>query len=236
MNIAIDGPAGAGKSTVAKILAKKLNYNYIDTGAMYRALTLKAIQEGVDFNNTNSLVSLLETTKIEIIHETVFLDGKDVTSEIRTPEVDQKVSITAAVPEIRKEMVNLQRRMAKNTNVIMDGRDIGTVVLPDANFKFFVTASEEERAKRRFKELTDKNYEVDYEYILKEISKRDKLDTKRKVSPLKQADDAIIINTNNKTIEEVVQEILSTLRGGNNGLIYLISKIFSTFYIMFKWK
>ncbi|HHU70291.1 MAG TPA: (d)CMP kinase [Thermoanaerobacterales bacterium] len=213
MNIAIDGPAGAGKSTVAKILAKKLNYNYIDTGAMYRALTLKAIQEGVDFNNTNSLVSLLETTKIEIIHETVFLDGKDVTSEIRTPEVDQKVSITAAVPEIRKEMVNLQRRMAKNTNVIMDGRDIGTVVLPDANFKFFVTASEEERAKRRFKELTDKNYEVDYEYILKEISKRDKLDTKRKVSPLKQADDAIIINTNNKTIEEVVQEILSYIKG-----------------------
>ena len=213
MNIAIDGPAGAGKSTVAKILAKKLNYNYIDTGAMYRALTLKAIQEGVDFNNTNSLVSLLETTKIEIIHETVFLDGKDVTSEIRTPEVDQKVSITAAVPEIRKEMFNLQRRMAKNTNVIMDGRDIGTVVLPDANFKFFVTASEEERAKRRFKELTDKNYEVDYEYILKEISKRDKLDTKRKVSPLKQADDAIIINTNNKTIEEVVQEILSYIKG-----------------------
>lgn len=213
MNIAIDGPAGAGKSTVAKILAKKLNYNYIDTGAMYRALTLKAIQEGVDFNNTNSLVSLLETTKIEIIHETVFLDGKDVTSEIRTPEVDQKVSITAAVPEIRKEMVNLQRRMAKNTNVIMDGRDIGTVVLPDAAFKFFVTASEEERAKRRFKELTDKNYEVDYEYILKEISKRDKLDTKRKVSPLKQADDAIIINTNNKTIEEVVQEILSYIKG-----------------------
>ena len=110
-------------------------------------------------------------------------------------------------------MVNLQRRMAKNTNVIMDGRDIGTVVLPDANFKFFVTASEEERAKRRFKELTDKNYEVDYEYILKEISKRDKLDTKRKVSPLKQADDAIIINTNNKTIEEVVQEILSYIKG-----------------------
>ena len=149
---------------------------------MYRALTLKAIQEGVDFNNTNSLVSLLETTKIEIIHETVFLDGKDVTSEIRTPEVDQKVSITAAVPEIRKEMVNLQRRMAKNTNVIMDGRDIGTVVLPDANFKFFVTAGEEERAKRRFKELTDKNYEVDYEYILKEISKRDKLIQNEKFS------------------------------------------------------
>ncbi|HHY13404.1 MAG TPA: (d)CMP kinase [Thermoanaerobacterales bacterium] len=214
MNIAIDGPAGAGKSTVAKILAKKLKYTYIDTGAMYRALTLKATRKKIDLNNEDLLLKLLKETEIQIKDFTVLLDEEDVTLDIRTPNIDKNVSITAAATKVRKHMIYLQRNMAKDTCVIMDGRDIGTVVLPKADFKFFITASIEERARRRYNELIDKGYKVNYSNIINEISKRDELDINRIVSPLKCAADAIVINTDNKSINEVVQQVLEYVSKG----------------------
>jgi cytidylate kinase len=208
MNIAIDGPAGAGKSTIAKILAEKLGMNYIDTGAMYRAITLKAIENNIDFNDVSSLINLVNNTDIKISNSRIYLDSKDVTDKIRTPLVNQKVSKIAAISEIREKMICLQRELAENGNVIMDGRDIGTVVLPNASLKFFITATVEERAKRRFLELKAKGYDVNYDNIKKEILSRDEQDMKRKISPLKLAEDAIVIDTSNKEIEEIIQEIL----------------------------
>jgi len=208
MNIAIDGPAGAGKSTIAKILAEKLGMNYIDTGAMYRAITLKAIENNIDFNDVSSLINLVNNTDIKISNGRIYLDSKDVTDKIRTPLVSQKVSKIAAISEIREKMICLQRELAENGNVIMDGRDIGTVVLPNASLKFFITATVEERAKRRFLELKAKGYNVNYDNIKKEILSRDEQDMKRKISPLKLAEDAIVIDTSNKEIEEIIQEIL----------------------------
>lgn len=208
MNIAIDGPAGAGKSTIAKILAEKLGMNYIDTGAMYRAITLKAIENNIDFNDVSSLINLVNNTDIKISNGRIYLDSKDVTDKIRTPLVNQKVSKIAAISEIREKMICLQRELAENGNVIMDGRDIGTVVLPNASLKFFITATVEERAKRRFLELKAKGYDVNYDNIKKEILSRDEQDMKRKISPLKLAEDAIVIDTSNKEIEEIIQEIL----------------------------
>jgi cytidylate kinase len=208
MNIAIDGPAGAGKSTIAKILAEKLGMNYIDTGAMYRAITLKAIENNIDFNDVSSLINLVNNTDIKISNGRIYLDSKDVTDKIRTPLVSQKVSKIAAISEIREKMICLQRELAENGNVIMDGRDIGTVVLPNASLKFFITATVEERAKRRFLELKAKGYDVNYDNIKKEILSRDEQDMKRKISPLKLAEDAIVIDTSNKEIEEIIQEIL----------------------------
>jgi cytidylate kinase len=208
MNIAIDGPAGAGKSTIAKILAEKLGMNYIDTGAMYRAITLKAIENNIDFNDVSSLINLVNNTDIKISNSRIYLDSKDVTDKIRTPLVNQKVSKIAAISEIRKKMIYLQKKLAENGNVIMDGRDIGTVVLPNASLKFFITATVEERAKRRFLELKAKGHDVNYDYIKKEILSRDEQDMNRKISPLKPAEDAIVIDTSNKEIEEIIQEIL----------------------------
>lgn len=208
MNIAIDGPAGAGKSTIAKILAEKLGMNYIDTGAMYRAITLKAIENNIDFNDVSSLINLVNNTDIKISNGRIYLDNKDVTNKIRTPLVNQKVSIIAAISEIREKMIYLQKKLAEDGNVIMDGRDIGTVVLPNASLKFFITATVEERAKRRFLELKAKGYDVNYDNIKKEILSRDEQDMKRKISPLKLAEDAIVIDTSNKEIEEIIQEIL----------------------------
>lgn len=208
MNIAIDGPAGAGKSTIAKILAEKLGMNYIDTGAMYRAITLKAIENNIDFNDVSSLINLVNNTDIKISNGRIYLDNKDVTNKIRTPLVNQKVSIIAAISEIREKMIYLQKKLAEDGNVIMDGRDIGTVVLPNASLKFFITATVEERAKRRFLELKAKGYDVNYDNIKKEILSRDEQDMKRKISPLKPAEDAIVIDTSNKEIKEIIQEIL----------------------------
>lgn len=208
MNIAIDGPAGAGKSTIAKILAEKLGMNYIDTGAMYRAITLKAIENNIDFNDVSSLINLVNNTDIKTSNGRIYLDSKDVTDKIRTPLVSQKVSKIAEISEIREKMICLQRELAENGNVIMDGRDIGTVVLPNASLKFFITATVEERAKRRFLELKAKGYDVNYDNIKKEILSRDEQDMKRKISPLKLAEDAIVIDTSNKEIKEIIQEIL----------------------------
>lgn len=219
VQIAIDGPAGAGKSSVAKILANKLGFIYIDTGAMYRALTYKALKNNIKFNQKQALINLAGNTAIDFKNEQnstsqrIFCDGQDISEMIRSPEVSQNVSLIAAIPEIRDYMVKLQQELGSKNNVIMDGRDIGTIVLPNAKYKFFLTASLEERANRRALELNEKGYQVDYNEVYNEISRRDKLDSERDVAPLKPAEDAIIIDTSNLNIEEVVNKILSLVLG-----------------------
>jgi len=208
-SIAIDGPAGAGKSTIAKIIAQRLNIEYIDTGAMYRAITLKIIRNGTDINNIDEIIELLEKTDINFINGRVYLDGEDVSEEIRLPEIGKLVSQVAAIKEVREKLVAIQRDIAKNKSVIMDGRDIGTNVLKDAEIKIFLVASVEERAKRRYKELIEKGIEVSYDDIVKEIEKRDYIDSTREVNPLRKADEAIVVSNTNKTLEEVVEEILN---------------------------
>jgi len=212
--IAVDGPAGAGKSTIAKKVAQKLNIEYIDTGAMYRALTLKVIRSNVEIDNVEEILKIMESTSIEFIDNHIYLDGTRVDEEIRENIINTKVSFIAKIKEVRQMMIKLQRKMAEYTNVIMDGRDIGTVVLPNANYKFFITASVEERAKRRYKELIEKNNEnITYEKVLEEIKERDKIDSTRKIAPLKKSPDAYEIDTTNKTIEECVDEIINIIEG-----------------------
>ncbi len=202
--IAVDGPAGAGKSTVSKICAARLGYTYIDTGAMYRAVALKVLQSGKNLDE-----NLLKDIEIRLdAFGKVFLDGRDVTKEIRTPEVSRGASDVAKFGFVRKKLTELQRDMAKSGKVIMDGRDIGTQVLPNADLKIFLTASVDERARRRFEELKSKNFAADLEQIKKEITLRDKQDSEREIAPLAQAPDAILIDSTNMTIEEVVLEIL----------------------------
>lgn len=208
-SIAIDGPAGAGKSTIAKIIAQRLKIEYIDTGAMYRAITLKAIRKGINISNIYEIIDLLNETDINFMNGRVYLDGEDVSEEIRLPEIGRFVSQVAAIKEVREKLVAIQRNIAKNKSVIMDGRDIGTNVLKDADIKIFLVASVEERAKRRYKELLEKGIEVSYDDIVKEIEKRDHIDSTREVNPLKKADDAIVVNNTNKSLEEVVEEILN---------------------------
>lgn len=215
IRIAIDGPAAAGKSTVAKNIAKRLSFVYIDTGAMYRALTLKALQENVDIKDEASLVQLLQTTKIELLQSTsnqkVLLDGRDVTEEIRKESVSNAVSFVAEHARVREALVKKQRELAENDNVVMDGRDIGTHVLPEAELKVFLIASVEERAKRRHKENVEKGYESDLNKLIEEIKERDERDSNRKTSPLVQAEDAIAIDTTSLSIEEVEEKILQLL-------------------------
>lgn len=217
VKIAIDGPAGAGKSSVAKMLAKQLGYIYIDTGAMYRALTYKIIKNNLDLNDIPNIVKIAYNTNIffdnskGVENQRIICDGLDVTELIRSPEVSQKVSWVASIPEIRDIMVKKQQELGQINNVIMDGRDIGTVVLPEAKYKFFLTASLEERAKRRTKEMEGKGYIVNPANIINEIINRDKLDTERDVSPLRVAKDAIFIDTSNSSLQEVVNKILSII-------------------------
>jgi CMP/dCMP kinase len=210
--IAIDGPAAAGKSTVAKIVAERLTYVYIDTGAMYRALTLKAINSEVDLNKERELFNLLLQTNISFEHngttQTVLLDQEDVTTEIRTQQVTNQVSLVAKHKSVREEMVNRQKELAKNRRVVMDGRDIGTHVIPDAEVKVFLIASVEERAERRHKENLEKGFESDLEQLKEEIKKRDQLDSEREVAPLIKAEDAIEIDTTSLSIEDVANKIL----------------------------
>lgn len=210
--IAIDGPAGSGKSTTARLVAQKLGYIYIDTGAMYRALTLKVIELGIDPNDESSIIKIAENTKIELLYENgnlkVILDGKDVSEKIRSPEVTSLVSIVSAHPKLRDIMVKKQRELGRNGGVVMDGRDIGTVVFPDADLKIFMTADVKERAKRRQKELKAQGFDVEIEKLIKEIEERDKFDSTREVGPLKKADDAIEIDTTNLTIDEQVELVL----------------------------
>lgn len=215
LNIAIDGPAGAGKSTVAKMIASRLGLLYVDTGSMYRALTLKAMNLNIDFSE-KELVRLCEDLDIELVYENgecrVLLDGQDVTEEIRTPKVSQNVSFVASIPQVRENMVMRQQLMAKNGGVVMDGRDIGTRVMKNADFKFFLTASIEERARRRLIDLKEKGYDVSLSDVIAEISERDDIDKKRSVDPLVPAEDAIIIDTTDLTAEQVVDKMLSYIK------------------------
>ncbi|NLY66951.1 MAG: (d)CMP kinase [Tissierellia bacterium] len=213
--IAVDGPAGAGKSTIAKRVAQILNIEYIDTGAMYRALTLKVIRSNIGIDNIEEIIKLMESTTIEFINNHIYLDGKNVDKEIRENIISKNVSYIAKIKEVRLMMIKLQRQIAESTNLIMDGRDIGTIVLPHANYKFFVTASVEERARRRYIELTEEGKEnITYEQVLEEIKIRDKIDSTREIAPLKKSPDAYVIDTTNKTIEESVNEIIAIIERG----------------------
>lgn len=216
INVAIDGPAGAGKSTVARLVAARLGYVYVDTGAMYRAVTLKSIREGVDLHDVAGLASLVERAAIELIPtesgQRVHLDGKDVSEAIRSAEVTSSVSTVSAVPAVRAVLVRLQRDMADARGVVMDGRDIGTNVLPDAEVKVFLTASVEIRAERRWKEIADKQPEVTKEQLTESIAERDRLDTERDVSPLRQAADAVLIDSSSLTIQQAAERILDLCR------------------------
>lgn len=209
--VAIDGPAGAGKSTVAQLAARKLGCTYIDTGAMYRAVAWKTLQQEKPVTD-ELILDVVKDVHVELAYvegkTTVSVDGTDVTGEIRTPEVTAIVSQVAALGPVRSRMVELQRRMAAKGSVLMDGRDIATSVLPDANVKIFLTASIEERARRRFKEMQAKGYDVSLEELQKDIAARDKADSEREISPLVQAPDAELLDTSNMGIDEVVQAII----------------------------
>lgn len=213
--VAIDGPAGAGKSTVAQLAARKLGCTYIDTGAMYRAVAWKTLQRKQPVTD-ELILDVVKDVHVELAYvegkTTVSVDGTDVTGEIRTPEVTAIVSQVAALGPVRSRMVELQRRMAAKGSVLMDGRDIATSVLPDANVKIFLTASIEERARRRFKEMQAKGYDVSLEELQKEIAARDKADSEREISPLVQAPDAELLDTSHMGIDEVVQAIIDRCR------------------------
>ena len=209
--VAIDGPAGAGKSTGAQLAARKLGCTYIDTGAMYRAVAWKTLQRKQPVTD-ELILDVVKDVHVELAYvegkTTVSVDGTDVTGEIRTPEVTAIVSQVAALGPVRSRMVELQRRMAAKGSVLMDGRDIATSVLPDANVKIFLTASIEERARRRFKEMQEKGYNVSLDELQKDIAARDKADSEREISPLVQAPDAELLDTSNMGIDEVVQAII----------------------------
>lgn len=208
MIIAIDGPAGSGKSTIAKLIAEDLELVYLDTGAMYRLVTLKALNDGI-LGNLDKIIKMLDNLNIDIKENGFYLDDIDVSEEIRKPVVSENVSDIAAIREVREKMVDLQRKFSESKNVILDGRDIGTVVFPNADVKIFLVADAKERANRRYKELVAKGENVRIEEIYENILKRDEIDSTRKESPLKKADNAIEVDTTSKNIEEVKKEILN---------------------------
>ena len=209
INIAIDGPAGAGKSTIAKAVAKRLGMIYLDTGAMYRSVAYYVLEHGADVNDERAVEALLPGIEMDIRYENgmqqIYVSGKNVTPYLREPHMSKAASDVSALPCVRYKMVELQREFAASHDVVLDGRDIGTFVLPDANRKFFMTASPEERAKRRFKELTEKGSVCTFEEVLADINKRDYNDSHRAVAPLKQAEDAVRIDTTDMSIEQVTE-------------------------------
>lgn len=205
--VTVDGPAGSGKSTIAKIIAKKYGFTYLDTGAMYRMIALYALENSISLDDTEAVKDMLKNTKLDIIENQFFLNGKDVSEEIRTPRVSAIVSPVSAIKEVRVKLVDLQREISKGKSVILDGRDIGTVVFPNGDVKIFLVASPEERAKRRLKEYEEKGVEADYESVLASIKERDYLDSIRKESPLKKAEDAHEIDSSTMSIDEVVEAI-----------------------------
>lgn len=212
LTIAIDGPAGSGKSTTARIVAQKLGYLYLDTGAMYRALTLKVLQSGIDLNEEQTIAQLAERTRIELENVNgeikVLLDGKDVSQEIRTPKVTEKVSAISAIPAVRKIMVRKQQNLGRKGGIVAEGRDIGTVVFPQADLKVYLVASLEERARRRQEELRRQGIEIDREKLLADLQKRDTQDASRACAPLKKANDAIELDTTHLSIDEQVNIVL----------------------------
>ena len=215
-NVAIDGPAGAGKSTIAKRIAKKLGYIYVDTGAMYRAMAYYLIQNQVDASNKEAIVAACQHADISIRYQdgeqVVLLNGENVNAYLRTEAVGNMASVSSAVPEVRKKLVELQQKLARETDVVMDGRDIGTVVLPDADVKVYLTASVETRAKRRFLELQEKGEAADLQKIAADIEDRDYRDMHRDISPLRQAEDATLVDSSDMTIDQVVERILELCR------------------------
>lgn len=220
MQIAIDGPAGAGKSSVAREVARRLAFKCLDTGAMYRAVTLQALKKGIDLGNGKLLVELVRSCKLDAEYNDqegtlIYLDGENVTAEIRGPLVNQNVSVVAKSPELRRELVFLQRELADKSNgIVMEGRDIGTNVLVNADYKFFLTASPDERTRRRWLEMRAKGLDVSYEELYKEIALRDRIDQEREEAPLKIAPEALVIDTTPYTLEEVVEKVLSVIRKG----------------------
>lgn len=207
-NVAIDGPAGAGKSTIAKLLAKEKGYIYVDTGAMYRGLAVHFLDQGIRADDVPAVIRAVEDARVEIKYEDgaqqVYLNGNNITSRLRSEEVGRMASATARIPEVRKKLLMLQKNLAKEQDVVMDGRDIGTCVLPDADVKIFLTASVEKRAKRRYDELKEKGDSCDLETIKEDIRKRDEQDMTRETAPLKRAEDAHLVDSSDMTIEEVV--------------------------------
>lgn len=210
-NVAIDGPAGAGKSTIAKLVAKEKGYIYVDTGAMYRGLAIHFLDKGIQAEETDRIIEACRDAQVTIKYEDgvqqVYLNGKNITSRLRDEEVGNMASKSSPVPQVRQKLLELQQGLAREQDVIMDGRDIGTCVLPDADVKVYLTASVETRAKRRYDELTEKGIACDLGEIAKDIAERDTRDMTRETAPLKQAEDAVLIDSSNMTIEEVVAAI-----------------------------
>ena len=212
-NVAIDGPAGAGKSTIAKLVAKEKGYIYVDTGAMYRGLAICFLNKGISPEEKDRVIEALETADVTIRYkdgkQQVYLNGEDITARLREEAVGNMASKTSAIPEVRAKLLELQRNLARTSDVIMDGRDIGTCVLPNADVKIYLTASTHTRAKRRYNELCEKGIECDLKEIEKDIEERDHRDMTREIAPLKQAEDAILVDSSDLTIEEVVTKIIS---------------------------
>ncbi len=216
LNIAIDGPSGAGKSTIAKEIAKRLNIIYLDTGAMYRAIGLKAVRLGIDTEDVQGVTGILDSTQIEIKYEDgvqiIYLDGYDVSTAIREHHISKAASNVSKIPAVRLKLVAMQREIAAKNNVVLDGRDITSYVLKDANNKFYLTATPEERAKRRYKELIEKGQNVDYETILADINDRDYNDTHRDFAPLTCTEDSVFIDSTELTVEQAIEKILSYIK------------------------
>ena len=212
-NVAIDGPAGAGKSTIAKLVAKEKGYIYVDTGAMYRGLAIHFLDKGIQPQETEKVIEACKDAEVTIAYEDavqhVYLNGKGISSRLRNEEVGNMASVTSAIPEVRKKLLELQQNLAKTQNVIMDGRDIGTNVLPNADVKVYLTASVECRAMRRFKELEGKGEACDFEQIKQDIQERDERDMTREIAPLKQAEDATLIDSSELGIDDVVKAIIA---------------------------
>lgn len=215
-SIAIDGPAGAGKSTIAKKVAKEMDYIYVDTGAMYRAIAYYLVTNRIDIENEEALKAACDSISVEIKYENnaqqVYLNGENVTPYLRTEETGNMASKSSAKPPVRAALLDLQRNMAKEYNVVMDGRDIGTMVLPDAEVKIYLTASSKERANRRYRELLEKGEQPDFDKIEADIIERDERDMNRAIAPLKQAEDAVLVDSSDMSIEEVVDTILTAAR------------------------